>query len=548
MFIRTTQRKNKDGETVRYLQIAHNVRDPETGVPRAQIIHNLGREDQLDREALARLVRSMSRFLDPDAALSAQAPEGMRMMSSRSLGGAFLLDSLWRRLGIGKTLEGLLSPRRYSTECERAIFAMVANRALAPYSKLSACSWALSETVIEGLDRMDVQHAYRAMDFLLSSEEDIQREVFFSAANLLNLEVDLLFFDTTSVYFQTEEEDEGEEALRKRGHSKDKRGDLPQLVVGLAVTREGIPVRCWSFPGNSMDMTLIKRIKDDLAGWKLSRIITVVDRGFSSEENLRYLQRGGGHYIAGEKMRSGKPQVEAALSRPGRFRKVKDNLEVKEITVGDGEKRVRYVLARNPQRAKRDAFERGNIVGRIEEELAHLPELKGEAHSRAACALLAHKAYGRYLKTDERGNPIIDRERIAADARLDGKFLIQTSDDTLSPEDVALGYKQLFEVEDAFKSLKHTLDIRPVYHRKEDRIRAHVLVCWLALLLIRVAETEAGETWRNIRRQMGAMHLVEFTGKDGRVMQRTETTPAQASIFRSLSLKEPPRFFQVAAK
>jgi hypothetical protein len=109
MFIRTTQRKNKDGETVRYLQIAHNVRDPETGVPRAQIIHNLGREDQLDREALARLVRSMSRFLDPDAALSAQAPEGMRMMSSRSLGGAFLLDSLWRRLGIGKTLEGLLS-------------------------------------------------------------------------------------------------------------------------------------------------------------------------------------------------------------------------------------------------------------------------------------------------------------------------------------------------------------------------------------------------------------------------------------------------------
>jgi hypothetical protein len=548
MFIRTTQRKNKDGETVRYLQLAHNVRDPETGIPRAQIIHSFGREDELDREALTRLVRSISRFLDPEVSLICQVPESMRLIGSRPLGGTWLLQKLWERLGVGKTLESLLAGRRYATACERVIFALVANRALEPSSKLSACEWARDEAVIEGLGRMDSQHAYRAMDFLLEAEEDIQREVFFSSANLLNLEVDLLFFDTTSTYFETEVEDEGDEAFRKRGHSKDKRPDLPQVVIGLAVTREGIPVRCWCFPGNSMDMTLLKKVKDDLSGWKLSRVITVVDRGFASDENLRYLQRGGGHYIAGEKMRSGKPEVEAALSRPGRFAKVKDNLQVKEITIGDGEKRVRYVLARNPERAKRDKAEREAIIRRIEEELAHLPEIEGEAHSKAACALLSHKAYGRYLKTDKEGNPVIDREKTRADARLDGKYLIRTSDDTLSPEDVALGYKQLAEVEDAFRSLKHTLDVRPVYHRKEERIRAHVLLCWLALLLVRVAEVEAGDTWRNIRRETGRMHLVEFTGSDGRVLQRTETTPAQAAIFKSLSLKEPPRFLHLGAR
>lgn len=547
MFIRTTQRKNKDGETVRYLQIAHNVRDPETGIPRAQIIHNLGREDTLDREALKRLVRSISRFLDPETALISQAPEGMKMMSSRALGGAFLLDRLWERLGIGDTIQSLLGKRRHRAPVERAIFSMVANRALCPSSKLAVEDWA-ERVALPGVDKLSVQNLYRAMDFLLDAEEDIQREVFFSAANLLNLEVDLLFFDTTSVYFETEDEDEGDEAFRKRGHSKDKRGDLPQVVIGLAVTREGIPVRCWSFPGNSMDMTLVEKVKDDLAGWKLSRVITVVDRGFSSDDNLRYLQRGGGHYIAGEKMRAGKPEVEAALSRAGRYRKVKDNLEVKEITVGDGEKRVRYVLARNPEGAKRDRAEREAIVKRIEEELSHLPELEGESHSKAACALLSHKVYGRYLKTDAKGNPVIDRKRIAEDARLDGKYLIRTSDDTLSAEDVALGYKQLAEVEAAFKSLKHTLDIRPVYHRKEERIRSHVLLCWLALLMIRVAENETGDTWRNIRREMERMHLVEFTGRDGQVLQRTETTPAQAAIFSSLDMKEPPRFLQIAAR
>ncbi len=552
MYIRTITRKNRDGSAVRYVQLAHNVWDKKAKCAKAKVVYNFGRADELDTEGLKRLARSITRFLSPEDALAAAADgvSPLRFVSSAPLGGAWVLSRLWDELGIEKTLCELLRKRRHKSPVERAIFAMVANRALAPSSKLEVEEWAKG-VALPGVEELSVQNLYRAMDFLLEAEDEIQREVFFAAANLLNLEVDLLFFDTTSVYFETEEEDKEDDdapGFRKRGHSKDNRGDLPQVVVGLAVTREGIPVRCWSFPGNSMDMTLLEKVKDDLSGWKLSRVITVVDRGFSSEENLRYLQRGGGHYIAGERMRAGMPEAEAALSRAGRYKKVKDNLEVKEITVGDGEKRTRYVLARNPEGAKRDRAEREAIVARLEEELSHLPELSGESHSKAACALLSHKAYGRYLKTDSKGNPVIDRKRIAEDARLDGKYLIKTSDDTLSAEDVALGYKQLAEVEDAFRSLKHTLDIRPVYHRKEERIRSHVLLCWLALLLIRVAENRCQDTWRNLRRELEKMHLGTFEGPDGTIRQRTETTPIQGRIFSDLGVPQPPPIEEISQK
>ncbi|MFB6367959.1 IS1634 family transposase, partial [Paenibacillus elgii] len=163
--------------------------------------------------------------------------------------------------------------------------------------------WVEHDVVIPELPKLDVQQAYRAMDVLLESEESIQHDVFHAVADLLQLEVDLLFFDTTSTYFETEDEDD---EFRRLGYSKDHRPDLPQVVIGFAVTRDGIPIRCWVWPGNTSDMSVVPEVKKDLIGWKLGRVISVVDRGFSSEENLRYLQRSGGHYIAGEKLSSGK--------------------------------------------------------------------------------------------------------------------------------------------------------------------------------------------------------------------------------------------------
>lgn len=274
-------------------------------------------------------------------------------------------------------------------------------------------------------------------------------------------------------------------------------------------------------------------------------MITVVDRGFTSEENLRYLQRTGGHYIAGERMRSGKESTIEALGRSGRFKAVRENLEVKEIIVGQGEARKRYILVRNPEEARRDKAAREAILTEIEDALVRIGDLKGAPHTKACCQLVAHPTYGRYLKTDRKGQPKIDRAKMKAEEHLDGKYLLRTSDDTLSPEDVALGYKQLLTVEDAFRTLKTTLELRPVYHRLEDRIRAHVLLCWLALLLVRVAETKTGWTWRNIRRQLQRIHAIEFSGKDGQVVQRTELTPIHKQLFKALAIKEPPKILDL---
>lgn len=553
MYIRTVGRNNKNGTTARYVQLAHNVWDGNGKRSTPRIVYNFGREEKVDKEALRRLVRSINRFLGPEEALRGEVDgkTGLRFIASKSLGGAWVLDQLWEKLGIGQALERSAKERRYRAPVEREIFALVANRALAPRSKLAVEEWVAEDVVIPGLEQVVVQQLYRAMDFVLEHQEELQWQVFTAVANLLNLEVDILFLDTTSVYFEVEEEDEeneeGDGGLRRRGYSRDHRPDLPQAVIGLAVTREGIPVRCWVWPGNTADMAVVPQVKKDLAGWKLGRVVTVVDRGFVSEENLRELQRAGGHYIAGERLRSGKAGSEAALERAGRYQWVKEGVEVKEIIIGEGEARQRYVMVRNLKRAERDRYQRQELLDRLENELKGLGELKGPAHSRSCCALLSHPTYGRYLKLDRQGRPYIDRRKVAEEAHLDGKYLLRTSDDSLSAAEVALGYKQLAEVELAFRCLKHDLDLRPMYHRLEERIRAHVLLCWLALLLIRVAENRTGETWCKMRANLQRMHLGEYRGTNGRVLRRTETTTYQRDIFKALRIREPSYFHLIEA-
>ncbi len=451
---------------------------------------------------------------------------------------------MWRRMNIENILKHLLKERRFETPVERVIFAMVANRALTPSSKLTIEEWVEQDAFIPDLASVPVQQLYRAMDFLLAANEVIQEDVFFSVANLFNLEVDLLYFDITSTYFETEEEDD----FRKLGHSKNHRPDLPQAVIGLAVTRDGIPVRCWVWPGNTADMSVIEEVKKDLNGWKLNRVIGVIDRGFSSDDNLRDLQRAGGHYIAGERMRSGMEHVEQAISRPGRFKPVADNLEIKEVVVGDGEARIRYVLARNPQEAERDREKRKLILSKIREELIKLGDLAGEPHSRACCELIAHKTYGRYLAMDEHGQPHIDQVKVKAEERLDGKYLIRTSDDTLSAVDFALGYKQLYQVENAFRTLKTTLELRPVYHRLEDQIHSHVLLCWLALLLIRVMENQSGQTWTKMRRVLSRIQATGIKTSSGSMTKTANLSSDQKQLFKDLKIPEPPKILDLSKK
>jgi transposase len=546
MYIRTTSRTNKDGSVTRYVQLAHNERHVKTGQPQAKVLYNFGRMDELHMDTLKRLAASISRFLGEEPATPASSDaSALTLLRSQAFGGSWLLGEMWRKLGIGEAITKRLTDRRFQAPMERTLFAMMANRALAPSSKLAIEDWVEREVLLPGMTAFDVQQGYRAMDFLLESTESIQREVFHTVADLLNLEVDLLFFDTTSTYFETEET-EGD--FRQRGYSKDHRPDLPQVVIGFAVTRDGIPIRCWVWSGETSDMNVVPEVKKDLIGWKLGRVISVVDRGFSSEANLRILQQTGGHYIAGEKLSAGKATVEAALAHPGRFKTIRDNLEIKEITIGDGEARVRYVLVRNPSEARRDAARREKHLTDLRVQLGRLKELDSEAHTKAHCKLHSHPTYKRYLKTDKRGNLRIDLEAVKMMERLDGKYLIRTSDDTLSAEDAALGYKQLWQVEAAFRSLKQTLELRPVYHRKEERIRAHVLLCWLALLLIRVIENQTGKTWNEVRSLMQMLHVIEYRSVDGTVKQRTELTEEQQGILSALQLPEPPRIWDISVK
>jgi hypothetical protein len=387
MYLRTIRRRNRDGSTVGYVQLAHNVWDPARRQSRAQVIHGFGREDRLDREALARLVRSITRFLDPERALAAQAPEGLRFLASRPMGGAWALDQLWRRLGVGEALQRVTARRRVTPAVERLLFAVVCNRALQPLSKLAALEWARQDAWLPGVGELgsDPQVFYRAMDFLLDCEEEVQREVFFAVANLLNLEVDLILFDTTSTYFEIEAE--REDGFRVFGKSQDHRDDLPQVVVGFAVTREGIPVRCFVFPGNASDQLIIRQVKDALREWRLHRVLWVCDTGFNSEDNRAYLQRAGGHYILGEKLRQGTAN-RAALARPGRYRTVEPGLEVKEVWVGEGEQRRRFVVCRNQEEARRDTLRRERALARLEEELQAVERKRGEARTLAEAELL----------------------------------------------------------------------------------------------------------------------------------------------------------------
>jgi transposase len=551
MYLRRTQRKRADGTTVGYLQLAHNRRVE--GVTRAEVLVNLGREDELDIDGLKRLAGSIARYAGADGELEGVG-EGFVTTDSRALGGVWLLDGLWRALGVGKALQSVIGARRFTTDVERVLFALVANRCLAPASKLAAAEWASQDVHVAGLNAMDDDHAYRAMDLLVDADAQakLQEAVFFATADLLNLEVDLLFFDTTSTYFERDQPDQADDdgpAFRVYGNSKDHRPDLPQIVIGLAVTREGIPVRVWVWPGNTNDMSVIGEVKDDLRDWRLGRVITVVDRGFSSDENLRYLTRAGGHWIAGEKMRDGSKDAQAALSRQGRYRTVRDNLRVKEVRVGDGDAAKRFIVCHNPAEAQRDKQLRDQTITRLQAELERIAAARAkarnqkaaDAHHRAECALRDHPSLGRYLRQTKTGRLLIDRAKITAEERLDGKYLLSTSDPDLSAEDVALGYKNLLEAERGFRDLKTTLELRPVFHRLEHRIRAHVLICWLALLLIRITERQSGHSWRRVALELQRLHLVTLTGPDGTVHQTTPPSPLAAQILAATQVKAPPR-------
>ena len=568
MYLRETRRTNRDGSVVRYLQLAHNERHPQTGSPVAKVIHNFGRADRVDRDGLARLVSSISRFLTPEQAVVAAVDAEVEVLESRRLGAAWTLDRVWERLGIGAAIRRVAVGRRLDGESvERVVFALVAQRACEPGSKLAATGWVAGRVAIEGCPGFSDDAAYAAMDFLLDALSEIAAEVFASVAHLLNLDLDVVFVDTTSTYWEVETADElaelaadpaddeftspTESAARRFGHSKDHRPDLPQVVIAMAVTRDGVPVRCWTFPGNTADQAIIRTVKDDLGGWNLRRLVWVADRGFASAANRAYLTRGGGHYIHAEKLRHTNTEAAAALARAGRYRTVADNLRVKEVQVApggngdgdDGARAQRFVICHNPEQGDRDAAVRANLIAHLTQLIDGSDDWTPRRRDELVGSLKTKPGLRRYLRRTRTGRLRIDHGAAKREAHLDGKWLLRTSDVTLNPDDLAAAYKQLLAVERGWRDFKGALGLRPVFHHREDRIRAHIQLCALALLLLRVIENATGDTWRNTRHELDRMALVTLATPNGHVAQRSTLTPGQKTILTALDLPEPPRFF-----
>src|SRR6516225_989313 len=436
MFVRTATRRNKDGSTVRYLQLVLNEWDPSAKAARMKVLHNFGREDRVDKAAIERLAGSLCRLLGPGRAAALREP-GLSYQGSVAFGGPWLLDQLWQRLGIGAILAARLGTTRRDAAAERVLFALVANRALDPSSKLAAAHWAGRQAWIDRLAETTDDACYRAMDWLHQVKDPVEKEIFGQIANLLNLGVDLLFFDTTSTYFELDEEDEpvprdqhgtvtGDEqkaaegkpgGFRAYGKSKDHRDDLPQVVIGMAVTRDGIPVRVWCWPGNTNDSALIRQVKDDMRDWTLSRVVWVADRGFTSADNRRHLRQGSGSYIIGEKFRSGSAEAAAALSRQGRYKDVAGNLKVKEVRIAEDE---RFVICFNPEAAERDAAIRARMIAQLETAIKDSDQLSKDKRAELRGVIYTRPGLNSYLRVPSGGMLRTDAAKAKAEENLDG--------------------------------------------------------------------------------------------------------------------------------
>jgi transposase len=560
MYLRTTRQHRKHGPDAIYYQLAENYYHKDRRRSETRVIYTFGRADQVDPDALRRLAQSLLRVANDDhidlPARKFPPDVGIDDIEQvYAYGVLYAARALWEELGIGPLLREKMQQDGCEAPHDTALLALTANRLARPTSKL-ACHehWLADDVYWPEAKALTLEHLYRAMDFLLRHSESLEQELFYRTADLFNADVDLVFWDTTTLSCESDEEDEAGEswqgreipALRKRGHSKDGRDNHPQVVVGLALTRDGLPVRSWVFPGNTADVTTIEQLKADLRGWRLNRCVFVGDSGMFSEVNQRRLIRALGRYILAVPMRKVSEVPLEVLSRAGRYRDVAAKLRVKEVYVGQGERRRRYLVCHNPDEAERAQAHRARLLEVVRAELAIL-DVRQEDHPKRACELMAARRFGRYLMMDARGRLRINTTKVATAAKYDGKFVLTTNDDTLEAEDVALGYKSMMLIEGCFRRMKTTgLQTRPIYHWRPHRIIAHVKLCVLALLLERTAEIRCQQPWRTIRHTLDQWQVVRYRMHGKTIVQSTRVTSTLAEILRSLRIPTPQKILEVS--
>jgi len=524
MYIRKTTNKNKDGTVRTYVQIVQGYRV--NGKVRQKVIANLGRLEQLQEGEIDNLLEHLSKFSKETWIKS--RPENLKVEWTKKWGPALVSRRLWEDLSIGPQLRTFLDSTEITSPLEEAAFAMVLNRLCDPQSKLGVSEWINTVHRAE-FRELKLQHFYKALDFLAEHKENLEVKLFERIRNLFNMDLDLVFWDTTSTYF----EGSGPEEMAKYGFSKDKRPDRLQIVIGVLMTKEGIPVAHQIFPGNTNDTKTFKSIVDDLRQrFSINRLIMIGDRGMVSQKILKELRDCGMEYIVGLRMRR-LAGIDDMLSWNARYLKVKDNLKAKEVRIDNWD---RFILCLNPEAKERDRLARKNMVAKLEQKL-----LKGGAKS-----LVGNRGYRRYLNVNGKAASI-NWEALKRKERFDGKYLLLTNSD-LPTEQVALAYKDLWKVERAFRELKSGLDLRPIYHWTDSRVRGHVMVCYLALVLEsslqkKLRDIKPDLSYRKVMRHLAQMAAVKVSFEGQEYLTRSELQGEAYMAFKAAGIR-PPKHMQ----
>lgn len=522
MFIREKCRTNKDGSTVTYLQLVENRRVGDK--VRQRVLCTLGRtDDPTLPKRLKALVETASRYAEVERLVLS---EGIRSRSA-TWGPHLVWGRVWEET-VGPAVEGVLGEGKVS----KAVYLMALHRLCDPGSKVKCFRFA-GDVYGAGFEGLGLHDLYRALDRLAEGKEEIERGWLARVRDLFT-ELSLVYFDTTSTYV----EGSNPEGLASFGYSRDRRPDRRQLCLGVVVTREGIPVAHLLLPGQTADPEAFREAIGYLVeGLGLSRVVICCDRGMVSEGNLEALREAGLSYIVAIRMRRSKALAELILSRAGRYREVEGNLWVKEVKVA--EEGDRYILCYNPYRAEEDRVAREAIVAQLKEKI-----------SSGSVRGLLRGAARRYVRTE--GEKVeLDRRKVAEDARYDGKWILRTNTD-LPPAEVALGYKGLWQVEEAFRTLKTPLELRPIYHWSESRVRGHVMVCVLAFIMRQHLRLKLkGMGWEGsfsgLLEALGRVRATELEDRAGHKYRFRDEIPAEAMpAFRALGMAPPKRVEKVS--
>jgi transposase len=539
-----------------YLQIVESFRD--SGQVRQRVLSTVGRLDALQATGqLEALMRSGLRFCDKLAVIDAHAAGQTEPVQVQRVGPDLVFGRLWEELQLGTTIKRALEGRRYEFDVERAVYLTVMHRLLAPGSDRAAERWR-EDYRLPGTESLDLHHLYRAMAFLgepLADEpgarvlgtprctkDRIEEQLFEQRRDLFS-KIDLVFFDTTSIHF----EGEGGREIGRYGKSKDHRPDLKQMVVGLALDLHGWPLCCELWPGNTADVTTLLPVVNRLRQrFRVRRVCIVADRGMISAKTTAALEskKLDCDYILGARMRSVKEVRERVLADHGRYQgvtperhKCKDPspLKVKEVSIGDR----RYVVCLNEEQRRKDAADRQAIVEHLREQLQH-----GDME------LIGNKGYRKYLREDSERRFTIDEAKVKEEARYDGKWVLQTNLAD-QPKDIAWAYKELWKVEDTFRTMKSVLATRPIYHKCDETIRGHVFCSFLALLLTRALEQrleEKGQTWEwaEIIRGLDNLHEVEAVFQGTSFILRSQVVGQAHKAFMAAGVALPPTLRQKA--